>query len=417
VTVLDRAAQRLLRDLAPQVLATILRRYRDFAGCDDAVQEALLAAATQWPAQGVPENPLGWLVRVATRRVSDQLRSETARRLREHLAVSLVPIDEQIALAADELAEPFDDTLLLFMCCHPALSMASRVALTLRAVGGLTAAEIARAYWVPESTMAQRLGRAKQTIQASGVAFAVPTEEERAERAAAVLKVLYLVFNEGYTASGGAEVHRVDLSDEAIRLTRLLARSLPRDAEVNGLLALMLLTDARRAARTGPYGELVPLDEQDRTRWNREAIAEGTALVEHALSLGAPGPYQVQAAIAALHDEASDTQSTDWAQILELYGVLLGFEDNPMARLSRAIAVSMVRGPEAGLEELDVVTRDARLDGHFRVHAVRGHLFERLGKADAASSEYRRAAGGTTSTAERDYLLLKASRVAAYSSA
>lgn len=411
---LDRDAQRLLRDLTPRVLGTIVRRYRDFAGCEDAVQEALLAAAMQWPEQGIPDNPAGWLIHVATRRITDQVRAEAARRLRERLVVSLIPVDEQIALAADEAgAAARDDTLeLLFLCCHPALSPTSQIALTLRAVGGLTTPEIARAFLVPEATMAQRLSRAKQAIKGSGVPFEMPGAAELPGRVGAVTKVLYLIFNEGYTASAGDELSRTDLSNEAIRLTRLLERSLPEDPEVKGLLALMLLTDARRAARTGPRGELVPLDQQDRSLWDREAIAEGLALITGALARGAVGPYQVQAAIAALHDEAASNEATDWAQILALYGVLLGMSDNPMVRLSRAVALTMVEGPAAGLEVLGELARDPRLAENHRLDAVRAHVLERAGDRAAAIVCYRRAAARTASTAERDYLLLHAARLA-----
>ena len=351
---LDNSAQDLLRDLAPQVLGVLLRRYRDFGGCEDAVQEALIAAATQWPTQGMPDNPKGWLITVATRRLTDQIRSDTARRLREQLVVSLVPADEQIALAADAAGvNERDETLdLYFMCCHPALSPASQVALTLRAVGGLTTGEIARAFLVPEATMAQRLTRAKQTIKSAGTAFPELTPSDRAVRLPAVLKVIYLIFNEGYTPSGGDQLYRIDLSSEAIRVARLLSQLLPEDPEVGGLLALMLLTDARRAARTGPNGELIPLDEQVRSLWDQGRIAEGRQVLQRALARGATGPYQIQAAVAALHDEASSTHDTDWGQILALYELLLRFEDSPMARLSHAIALAMVDGPAAGLQAL-----------------------------------------------------------------
>jgi RNA polymerase sigma factor (sigma-70 family) len=404
----------LLRELAPQVLGVMMRRYRDFAACEDAVQEALIAAAAQWPHDGVPENPRGWLLHVAVRRITDVVRAESARRHREQLSVSLVPADEQIALAADSLAErgagaERDDTLdLLFMCCHPALSSASAIALTLRAVGGLTTAEIAKAFLVPEATMAQRISRAKQTIQASGQPFEMPAGPALSARLAAVTHVLYLIFSEGYAASTGPELIRTDLSGEAIRLTRLLRRLVPDDAEVAGLLALMLLTDARRAARTGPAGEIVPLDQQDRARWDQEAIAEGVALISETLPRGRVGPYQVQAAIAALHDEAPTTEATDWRQILALYRVLRGLSDNPMVALNEAIALAMVDGPAAGLARLDVLAADVRLADHHRLQAVRGHLLERAGDHAGAGACYRRAAALTTSLAERNYLMLRA---------
>jgi RNA polymerase sigma factor (sigma-70 family) len=347
--------QHLLRDLAPQVLGSVVRRFVDFAASEDAVQEALIAAATQWPRDGVPENPRAWLIHVASRRLTDEIRAAASRRRREAIVVSLVPPEDQVALGPDEAgAAERDDTLdLLFMCCHPSLSASSAIALTLRAVGGLTTQEIARAFLVPEATMAQRISRAKQSIKDSGVPFEVPGDAERAARLGAVMHVLYLVFNEGYTASSGPELQRCDLSQEALRLARMLHRLVPHECEVTGLLALMLLTDARRAARTGPSGELVPLDEQDRGLWDRDAIAEGVALVSAVLPRGAVGPYQIQAAIAAVHDEAPSAEATDWAEILGLYTLLLRMSDNPMVSLNHAIATAMVHGPAAGLASLD----------------------------------------------------------------
>lgn len=410
---LDIRTQHLLRDLAPQVLGAVIRRFRDFAASEDAVQEALIAAATQWPREGLPENPRAWLIQVASRRITDHVRAEAARRHREAFVVSLVPPEEQLALAADEEgATERDDTLdLLFMCCHPVLSSASAIALTLRAVGGLTTFEIAKAFLVPEATMAQRISRAKQSIKASGVPFRLPTPEERAARLGAVMHVLYLIFSEGYTATSGPELHRSDLSGEALRLTRLLHRLVPDDCEVAGLLALMLLTDARRAARTGPSGELIPLDQQDRTLWDQGAIAEGVALLSATLPRGAVGPYQLQAAIAAVHDEAASTEVTDWAQILELYGLLQRLSDNPMVTLNHAIATAMVHGPAAGLERLEALAEDPRLAGHHRLDAVRAHLLERAGDLKGAITHYRRAAERTTSTSERNYLLTHAARL------
>jgi RNA polymerase sigma factor (sigma-70 family) len=391
----------------------MLRRYRDFGDCEDAVQDALIAAATQWPDQGVPDNPRGWLITVATRRLTDQVRADTARRLREQLVVSLIPADEQIARAADAAGvNERDETLdLYFMCCHPSLSEASQVALTLRAVGGLKTAEIARAFLVPEATMAQRLSRAKQTIRAAGAAFPALTEADRAARLPAALKVLYLVFSEGYTASGGDRLVRVDLSSEAIRVTRLLVQLLPGEPEAAGLLALMLLTDARREARIGAGGELIPLDEQDRSAWDRSRIDEGQRILESALRGGRTGPYQIQAAIAALHDEAASHDATDWAQIGALYELLLRLTDSPMAALSRAIAVAMVEGPGAGLAALDALDADVRIAGHFRLDAARAHLLERAGRHAEAVDVYLRAARKTTSTPERNYLLLHAARL------
>jgi len=409
---LDTGTQHLLRDLAPQVLGAVVRRFRDFAASEDAVQEALIAAATQWPRDGLPENPRGWLIQVASRRIADHVRAETARRHREAIVVSLVPPEEQLALAADSAATERDDTLdLLFMCCHPALSLPSAIALTLRAVGGLTTSEIARAFLVPEATMAQRISRAKQSIKASGVPFEMPTAEERAARLVAVMHVLYLIFSEGYTASSGPELQRSDLSAEALRLARMLHRLVPGDGEVAGLLALMLLTDARRAARTGPAGELIPLDQQDRTMWDKVAITEGVALITATLSRGSVGPYQLQAAIAAVHDEAASAEDTDWAEILGLYGLLQRMSDNPMVTLNHAIATAMVHGPTAGIERLDALAQDPRIEGHHRLDAVRAHLLERAGDREAAIAHYRRAAERTTSTAERNYLLTHAARL------
>jgi RNA polymerase sigma factor (sigma-70 family) len=410
---IDRHLEGLLRELAPQVLGAVMRRFRDFAASEDAVQLALIAATERWPIDGVPDDPRAWLIRVAARRMIDSVRAEAARRRREELVVSLVPAEDQLALAPDlDDDTAGDDALvLLFMCCHPALSLPSAIALTLRAVGGLTTIEIARAFLVPEATMAQRISRAKQTIKSSGVPFALPTAADAAPRFAAVLHVLYLIFNEGYTTSSGQELTRVDLSSEAIRLTRLLHRLLPDDGEVAGLLALMLLTDARRAARTGPDGELIPLDEQDRARWDRAAIDEGVALISAALPRGAVGAYQLQAAIAAVHDEAATAEATDWPQIVALYEVLLRMSDNPMVALNHAIAIAMVRGPAAGLARLDALASDARIAEHHRLDAVRGHLLERAGDRAAAHAQFRRAAERTTSIPERNYLLMKAARL------
>jgi RNA polymerase sigma factor (sigma-70 family) len=404
---------RLLRDLTPQVLGAVARRHEDFAAAEDAVQEALIAASSQWPTEGVPDNPRGWLFHVAVRRLTDHVRSELSRKRREEVvAAEMSAIETVVATSFGAIGEEEDDTLvLLFMCCHPALTPSSAIALTLRAVGGLTTAEIARAFLVPEATMAQRISRAKQSIKASKIPFAMPTEEQRAERLASVLHVLYLIFNEGYASSSGAELHRPDLSNEAVRLTRVVHALLPSDGEVAGLLALVLLTDARRAARTGPNGELIPLDEQDRSRWNRELIAEGTALISKTLPAGAIGPYQIQAAVAALHDEAERVEDTDWPQILALYGVLKQISDNPMVALNHAIAAAMVQGPVAGLELLKVLDDDDRMSGHYRLDAVRGHLFEKAGDHGRAVKHYRAAAERTTSIPERDYLMTKAARL------
>jgi RNA polymerase sigma factor (sigma-70 family) len=410
---LDARTEHLLRELAPQVLGAVIRRFRDFAASEDAVQEALIAAATQWPRDGVPDNPRGWLIQVASRRMTDDVRSELARRRREAIVVSLVPPEMQIALPADSDEPPEqDDTLaLLFMCCHPALSSSSAIALTLRAIGGLTTAEIARAFLVPEATMAQRISRAKQSIKSSGVPFQLPTEEERAERLHAVLYVLYLVFSEGYTSSTGPDLQRADLSTEAIRLTRAVHGLLPDDGEVAGLLALMVLTDARHLARTGPNGELIPLPEQDRSLWDQRAIAEGVALITATLSRGSIGAYQLQAAIAAVHDEAARAEDTDWPQILALYGVLKQMSDNPMVTLNHAIAAAMVHGPSAGLELLKALDADERMAGHHRLDAVRAHLLEKAGDHQAAIVHYRAAADRTASIPERNYLMMQAARL------
>ncbi|NUT36222.1 MAG: sigma-70 family RNA polymerase sigma factor [Hamadaea sp.] len=408
------AAEDLLRDLVPQVLGVLVRRYGDFGEAEDAVQEALIAAGTQWPAEGVPENPKAWLVTVATRRMTDRIRSETARRRREESVAALAPVDEQIAPApGDAGAGDRDDTLiLLLLCCHPALSPPSQVALTLRAVGGLTTAEIASAFLVPEATMAQRISRAKQRIKATGGEFRLPPPAEVAERMPVVLHVLYLIFNEGYAASSGPHLQRAELTAEAIRLARLLRRLLPGDGEVAGLLALMLLTDARRAARTGPGGELVPLEEQDRTRWDTAAIREGTALISASLAQARLGPYQVQAAIAAVHAEAARAEETDWRQILSLYQLLRTIAPNPMTTLNEAIALAMVLGPHAGLDLLATLDDDERVARHHRLAAVRGHLLERAGDADGARSAYTLAAKRATSVPERRYLEARARRLA-----
>jgi len=406
----EHTIEHLLRELAPRVLGALTRRSGDFATAEDAMQEALLAAATQWPTSGIPDNPGGWLFHVATRRLTDLVRSDIARRRREARVVTWLPPDEHIVPSPDtvELPEDDDTLTLLFMCSHPALSTTSAIALTLRAVGGLTTAEIAAAYLVPEATMAQRISRAKQTIRTSGVPFQMPADTERTARLGAVLHVLYLIFNEGHTSTVAPTLHRVVLSDEAIRLARALHHLMPHDGEVAGLLALMLLTDARRPARTGASGELIPLDSQDRSLWNRAAIAEGTALVTSAMSRGAVGPYQLQAAIAVLHDEAADAAATDWPQILALYTVLLRLADNPMARLSHAIATAMVHGPAAGLTLVASLADDPRMSGTHRIDAVRGHLYEMAGDHARARHHFRAAAAMTRSQTERDYLLMKA---------
>jgi RNA polymerase sigma factor (sigma-70 family) len=405
--------EELLRELAPQVTGTLVRRYGQFDLCEDAVQEALLAAAVQWPEAGIPERPRGWLVTVAARRLTDQVRGESARRRREETVAARSPADELVAPGPDaDLPAANDDTLaLLFLCCHPALSPPSQVALTLRAVGGLTTAQVARAFLVPEATMAQRISRAKQRIKAAGARFAMPPPAERAERLRVVLQVLYLIFNEGYAASSGPDLQRADLTSEAIRLARELHRLLPDDGEVAGLLALLLLTDARRPARTRPDGSLVPLAEQDRSRWDAGAIAEGVALVTGTLARAPLGPYQLQAAIAAVHDEAARAEDTDWRQILVLYELLERVAPSPVVTLNHAVAVAMVRGPRAGLELLATLEGDDRLAGHHRLDAVRAHLLELAGDREAAREHYRAAARATTSLPEQRYLGSRAARL------
>lgn len=407
---LDLSIEQLLRELAPQILSPVVRRFRDFAAAEDAVQEALIAATEQWPRDGVPVNPRGWLIQVASRRMTDHIRSEVARRRREEVAAEEA---ERLAPPVEIAAESGDDDtlVLLFMCCHPALTRASAIALTLRAVGGLTTGEIANAFLVPEATMAQRISRAKQIIKESGIPFQLPMAEDRAQPLRAVLHVLYLIFNEGYASSAGPQLRRADLSDEAIRLTRIVYERQTDDTEVAGLLALMLLTDARRAARTGPNGELIPLAQQIRARWDRQQIAEGIALLSTAMPKGAVGPYQLQAAIAAVHDEAASAEDTDWQQILALYELLKRMSDNPMIVLNHAIAAAMVHGPRKGLELLGPLDSDTRLTERHRLEAVRAHLLEMAGDHEAAILHYRIAASRATNMPERDYLIMQAARL------
>jgi RNA polymerase sigma factor (sigma-70 family) len=393
----------LLRDLAPQVLGVLMRRHGQFDACEDAVQDAMLAATVQWPADGIPDRPRAWLTTVATRALVDRWRSDSARRRRE------------VAAALDRTHQPTadtDDTLaLLFLCCHPALSQPSQLALTLRAVGGLSTAQIASAFLVPEATMERRIGRAKQRIRDAGARFELPAPTERAGRLAVVLHVLYLIFNEGYTATSGPELTRVDVTAEAIRLARLLHQLLPDDAEVAGLLALMLLTDARRAARTDPEGSIVPLAEQRRDRWDASAIAEGQTILTRTLGTGPVGPYQIQAAVAALHDEARTAADTDWPQILALYDVLAQIAPGPVVTLSRAVALAKVHGPAAGLTALGTLDRDGRLSHSHRLEAVRAHLLEQAGDPAAARHAYLRAAQMTASLPEQRYLTRRAAEL------
>jgi RNA polymerase sigma factor (sigma-70 family) len=400
------ATEGLLRTLAPQVLGGLVRRHGQFDACEDAVQEAMLAAALQWAENGVPDNPRAWLHTVASRRLVDEWRSESARRRREETAATLdLPVEPQQAPTTD------DTLTLLFLCCHPALSAPSQLALTLRAVGGLSTTEIARAFLVPETTMAQRVSRAKQSIKAAGARFDLPPEPERAERLRVVLQVLYLVFNEGYTTTAGPDLQRADLTTEAIRLARLLHELLPDEGEASGLLSLMLLTDARRAARTDADGWLVPLAEQRRDLWNADQVEEGTALITGTLGRGPVGPYQLQAAIAAVHDEAPSAAGTDWPQILALYDVLERVSPGPVVTLNRAVAVAMVHGPRAGLAVLGSIEGDTRMAQTHRFDAVRAHLLELAGDTGAARVAYQRAARMTASQPEQHYLALRAARL------
>ena len=407
----DATSEHLLRELAPQVLGAVARRFRDFSAAEDAVQEAMIAAFTQWPEAGIPDHPRGWLIQVASRRLTDQVRSEIARRERETVVAretdTVVP-----AVEIESDMDPDDTLILLFMCCHAALTSSSAIALTLRAVGGLTTVEIANAFLVPEATMAQRISRAKQNIKASGVPFRLPSPQERSERLPAVLHVLYLIFNEGYASSTGAHLQRLDLAREAIRLTRSAKGLLPDDSEVMGLLALMLLTNARRAARTGPDEELIPLDKQDRTLWCQAEISEGVELLTAALSKGSVGLYQLQAAIAAVHDEAAHAEDTDWPQILALYELLKHVAPSPMVTLNHAIAAAMVHGPSKGLELLRALDEDGRLASHYRLDAVRAHLLEMVGDYQSSIKHYRIAASRTTSMPEQNYLMTQAARIA-----
>jgi RNA polymerase sigma factor (sigma-70 family) len=395
------AADDLLRELTPQVIGALVRRYGQFECCEDAVQEAVLAASLQWPAQGIPDNPRGWLLTVASRRLIDQLRSDHARREREAATAAEV--------FPEEVTDTDDTLVLLFLCCHPTLTAPSQTALTLRAVGGLTTAEIARAFLVPEATMAARISRAKQRIKAAGSSFSLPDGTDRQLRLQVVLHVLYLIFNEGYTASSGSELHRADLAREAIRLTRMVHKQLPADGEVAGLLALMLLTHARRRARTTAGGDLIPLDEQDRTKWDRSLINEGTELIKASLAGPALGPYQLQAAIAATHADAATAPQTNWSQVHALYLILERIAPNPMVTLNRAVALAETEGPQAGLALLATLDGDERLAGHHRLLSVRAHLLEKTGDAAGAYEHYRRAAKATASIAEQRYLESRAS--------
>ncbi len=411
----DGSDEDLLRELAPKVLGVLVRRFGDFSECEDAVQEALLAAAVQWRDDGVPDKPLAWLITVASRRLADHYRSELARRRREAASVGMEPVDQLWTPGPEaERAPERDDTLtLLFMCCHPALSPVAQAALTLRAVGGLTTEQIAGAWLTTEPAMRQRISRAKQRIKASRAPFQLPAGEEWPARLRVVLHVLYLIFNEGYATTSGPQVRRADLTAEAIRLTREIHRLRPEDGEVAALLALMLLTEARRGARTRPDGTPIPLDAQDRSRWDRAMIGEGIALLTNVLSAGPVGPYHVQAAIAAVHAEAARAQDTDWPQILGLYDLLQRITPSPVVALNRAVAVAMVHGPRTALDLLGSLEADARLAGYHRLAAVRAHMLEMAGDHAAARACYQQAARQTASVPERRYLEDRAAALAA----
>lgn len=404
---IDSATESLLRDLTPQVLGALVRRYGQFEECEDAVQEAVVAATLAWPTSGTPTNPRGWLITVASRRLIDQIRSDHARKARE-MTVAL----EELPSAEGETAAADDTLILLYLCCHPALTPASQTALTLRAVGGLTTAEIAHAFLVPEGTMAARISRAKQSIKAAGSQFSMPAPEELDDRLSAVLHTLYLIFNEGYTASSGENLNRAELTHEAIRLTRMVHRQLPNDGEVAGLLALMLLTDSRRTARTTASGDLIPLAEQDRTRWDRTLIDEANSLLVGTMARSPLGPYQLQAAIAATHADAQHAEETNWQQVHVLYKLLERIAPNPMVTLNRAVALAQTSGPGAALEVLTDLDADPRMKNHHRLHAVRAYLLEMSGDVPAAREQYNLAARGTASMTERRYLESRASQLA-----
>jgi RNA polymerase sigma factor (sigma-70 family) len=406
--------EHLLRAEAPQVLGALVRRFGHFDIAEDAVQEALLAASRTWPADGVPDNPRSWLIRIGYGRMVDLLRTDQARRRREQQA-GLTELAMQDPSRQGAPPPETDDSLtLLLLCCHPALSPTSQVALTLRAVGGLTTAEIAHAYGTTENTTGTRISRAKQQLARAGARFTPPTDADRDNRMNAVMQVLYLIFNEGYTASTGDELARIDLTREAIRLTRMLRDSQPNDPEVTGLLALMLLIEARRAART-QGDELVPLQEQDRTRWNRALIREGTELIDSVWHQGEVGPYQLQAAIAAVHAAATTPQQTDWPQIAALYLGLEQLSPTAPVRLSRVVAVAHAYGPTRGLALLDDLNQRYHLDRETltrqRERAVRAHLLEMTGDAAGAAAHYREAAALTDNQVEQRYLKHRADRL------
>ena len=400
----DPALDEIWRECAPRVLGALVRRYGHFDAAEDAVQEALLAAARQWPLEGTPNDPKAWLIRVGSRRLVDRLRADDTRARREERVVRELPDPDRTMSSEPASGERDDSLAVMLLCCHPSLSRPSQVALTLRAVAGLTTAQIARSFLVPEVTMAQRISRAKARLEQQGEPFTTPTVAEMPARLAAVAHVLYLVFTEGHTATTGGHLTAPSLGAEAIRLAHELHRLLPDDGEVSGLLALMLLTDARRPARTSADGSFVPLTEQDRTRWDHEQIAKGVALVEAALPHGPIGPYQLQAAIAAVHDEAASAGATDWAQIDQLYAMLEAVAPGPIVTLNRAVAAAEANGPEAGMQLIGALLADPGLRRTHRLHAVHAHLLELDGRIDEAHAAYLLAAQLATSIPEQRHL-------------
>ncbi len=411
---------RLFREESGRAVATLIRVLGDFDLAEEAVQEAFVTALETWPDRGIPDNPGAWITTTARNRAIDRLRrqrrfSDRQDALARDAAFEAERREAAMIASAEELTDPIpDDQLrLIFTCCHPALPMDGRVALTLRTLGGLTTPEIARAFLVPEPTLAQRLVRAKRKIRDAGIPYRVPPAELLPERLDGVLTVLYLVFNEGYAATSGDSLVRRELCAEAIRLTRVVVELLPDAPEAAGLLALMLLHDARRDARVGDAGELVLLEAQDRTRWDAGRIAEGRQLLERALAAGAPGPYQIQAAIAALHDEASTPEATDWAQIAALYRALLRLTPSPVVELNLAVAVAMADGPAIGLAMMDGLVADGRLERYPYLHSARADMLRRLGRRSEAADAYRLALGLTTNRLERDFLERRLAEVSA----